>query len=260
LTPSGETLLAEAVKKQQYINFSRMHPSLVFLKDKDEISLAFAQVAMAVRYLYNNFPAGTVRRLLEALRENNEKKAFASSLHLSVEQFEKKYTDYIATLPLKETKGTFSDQATYQAPSEEECVGADLRGRIRTADRMRTLGRYAAAAIEYEKALTVEPENPVLLLKYARALAAQGRYNDAIAKLNYAVAKNPYYVTSFEELGALALQQQDLATAARALEEALAINPYNPTTHQNLVIIYTKQGNTAAAEREFTVLLLLSYQ
>jgi tetratricopeptide (TPR) repeat protein len=136
------------------------------------------------------------------------------------------------------------------------------RDYVRLGDRFRMSlspekGSYDLALAEYEKALKIEPYNPVALAKASRMYFALGISSRAVSVLSLCIEKNPNYVTPYELLGEWYLSTGDYTRAVSLLAEALAINPYNPLTHINLARSYMAAGRQEDARGEFSNALIL---
>ncbi len=224
LTPGQKTALKDAQEKDTLIPFARMSPSMVYLKNQDEVSLAFAQVSYAVDKLIQEKSGKKFVGFLQTLKKKDFAKAFSDSFGWDLPAFGEWWQAQLKGETWEKTKGALSDEVRFEAMDENDVVGADVQGRLRIADRMRKQGHIEAALIEYEKALKEEPDNGVLLLKAARTHLALGQENEAREKLKWAVQKNPNYVTIRIELAKLLPQKE----AMIHLEEAKAINPFDP--------------------------------
>jgi tetratricopeptide (TPR) repeat protein len=257
LSAAGKDRLGEAMKRSALVSFKKMHPSLVYLKDQDEIALAFSEVATAVQFLKARSGAAKLAALLSDMEYLDEKAAFRHTLGITPEQFEKKWKSYLNTLGLKPSPGALPDRVRFEALDEEACVGADQRGLLRLGDQMRAIGRPEAAIIHYEKALAAEPSNPIILLKLARAALAREDMAKAETCLKTAIEKNPGYVTPYQVLGELYFKQQEHEKAILVLREAVAINPFHPQTHYCLSRSYLATGDYPNARTELQIVTLL---
>ena len=257
MTAAGETQICKALKSDTLVPFGRMAPSLVYLKNQDEISLAFAEVSVAIRFLQEKFGHAALNTLLQALVTENENNAFKRATGLSTGKFEGEWKKYLRMLPLAESPGVLNDQVQFARKQEDDFIGADQRGQVRLGDDLRRIGRMDAALVHYEKALAAEPANPVILLKAARALIALGETQKAEQKLEEAVRKNPNYVTPYQALGELYMKAQNYGKAAAAYTEALAINPYHPATHRDLSRCYLALNKPQEAHRELQITAIL---
>jgi tetratricopeptide (TPR) repeat protein len=257
LTPDAENHLLGARANGSFVSLKKMHPSIVYLKDQDEMALAFAEVACAVGYMRRDFGPGVVAALLKNMGETGFESSFKKTFSESDGTFETKLHRYIAALPLKESQGVLADGVTFKKSSDEEYVGADARGLLRLGDRMRQAGRADAALVHYEKALATEAANPVILLKIARAQIAVGNAAAAGKRLEEAIEKNPHYVTPYRVLGELYYRQADYRAAADALRHAIAINPFDPDSHRLLARCYNAENDGKNAVYELKAAIVL---
>jgi hypothetical protein len=258
ISAGGKNQLGEALKNNTLVSFKRMHPSMVFLKDQDEIALAFCEVASAVQFLKARYGDTALPSLLTVMAQYDEKTAFKRTLGHPEDAFEKRWKEHLRTLELTSSPGAMHDTVQFTDLNEAECIGADQQGLVRLGDRMRAIGRPDAAIIQYEKALAAEPANPVILLKLARASLAAGNAARAEECLSTAVAKNPRYVTPCQVLGEMYFKQNNFERAINTLQEAAAINPFHPETHFFLSRSYLAKGEYVKAKTELRALLLLN--
>ncbi|MFH1368821.1 MAG: tetratricopeptide repeat protein [Elusimicrobiota bacterium] len=254
MSPDGENHLYDARKNNKFISFKRMYPSLVYLDTQDDMSLAFAEVSSAVKFMTEEYGGAAVGSLLENIASaKDDKSGFKKALGLSQESFEGKWKKYLAGAGLHTHSGIMSDQPRFSNFDENEFIGADLKGHIRLGDKMRADNLFEAAIAQYDKALQQEPSNPVVLLKIARALNSAGRIDAAELRLKEAVDANPGYVTPYQVLGELYYGQKRYDEAARILNEAVSINPFHPLTHELLALSYNALGASAKAEMEYRI-------
>lgn len=255
LSPDGENHLFEARKNKKLITFKRMHPSIVFLDTQDDISLAFAEVSSAVKFMKESRGNDIVGKLLQELAAAKDERAgFRKALGTGQEGFESEWKKYLAGLPLRLRSGAMTDQPRFASFDENEFIGADIKGNIRLGDKLRRSGLYEASAAEYEKALERQPDNAVVLLKAARAYMGAGQAESAERKLLAAVEANPGYVTPFQQLGEFYLSRNSHAEAAAMLSESVAINPFYPSAHEQLAASYSALGLVEKARMELNIL------
>lgn len=253
LTAHQKTALIEAREKGELVPFERMSPSMVYLKDQEQVSLAFAQVSHAVDLLVRERGLKGYSRFLKRLSDAPFETAFRKVFGMTPPEFEARWKEALAKEPWEKSRGAMSDEIRFVALSEDEAIGADARARVRFGDLMRARGQVEPALMEYEKALVEEPDNAVILLKAARSLLSLGRTDDARRKLRRAVEKNPNYGTPWIELAGLV----EPAEAVSCLLEANAINPFDPRIHAMLSGAFAKLGEGEKAEREDAVARLL---
>ncbi len=228
LTPYSINVLAKATVSKNLIPFSRMSPSLIYLKDQDEIALAFAEVSEAVAFLRETFGGPALKELIGELAVSGENDSFKTVLGMTAKKFSQLYVDHLEKADFPETAGAFNELSTIKTgSSENDFIGADLKEQIKIADEMRLTRRYAPAVEEYVKALKKQPNNPVLCVKLAKAFVGLKREKDAIATLRDAIEANPNYVTPYQVLGELYFNRGKFPEAVDTLQEAIAINPFH---------------------------------
>ncbi len=236
LTPDQKTKLKEALESDTLVPFARMSPSMVYLKDQEQVSLAFSQVSYAVSTLVADRGLPAFAAFLRALQKKSFAAAFKDNYKLTVIEFEAVLRKRLSEEKWEKSKGTMSDEVTFTTPTEQDMIGADSQAQVRLGDRMRRQGLMEAALIEYEKALAVEPDNATILLKAAKTHIALRQTDQAITKLRRATDKNPNYVTPHVELALLVGPEE-----ARAhINEAIAINPFDPRIPQVLEMLDSK--------------------
>ena len=89
------------------------------------------------------------------------------------------------------------------------------------------------------------------------ALLEQGRYPEALNKLNQALTMAPVNALILYRIGLVHLETNQLAAALAAFERALAYEPANARTHNNRGSCLEMMGHTAAAEAGYRRALTL---
>ncbi|OVE76783.1 hypothetical protein BVX98_04795, partial [bacterium F11] len=179
LSPNQKTKLLEALEEERLIEFKRMSPSLVYLKDQDEVSLAFSQVSHAIESLMKDHGERKFVKFLKLMRKKTFPKAFSTIYQITPPEFEVVWQGKLSEEKWDKTKGALSDDIFFEEIDEDVVIGANVKGKVRLGDRMRKKGLFEAALIEYKKALEEEPDNAIVLLKAARAELALKRGDDA---------------------------------------------------------------------------------
>jgi hypothetical protein len=88
-------------------------------------------------------------------------------------------------------------------------------------------GEGTRAATLFAEALTIRPEDPVLVLGAGAAAHIQGKTDLAVKRLKQALAIKPGLLEASRMLGAIAYSTGDLPLAIRTYEEALKHSPRN---------------------------------
>jgi Flp pilus assembly protein TadD len=89
-------------------------------------------------------------------------------------------------------------------------------------------------------------------------LAEQGKFAEAIAAFNQAIAIYPTFENAHNNLGLALSSQNQFAEAEAAFKEALAINPQNEETYNNLGIALGSQGNFTEAVTVFNTAIQIN--
>ena len=106
-----------------------------------------------------------------------------------------------------------------------------------------------AAAIEYEKALSVGGQEPFVAGKLARTLVELGKYDRAIELAAPLVAADDRDAVPAVTLGMAHAARHEWPEAIAAYEQALRVSPFDPTTRCGLAEAYN-QTSDARASRE----------
>lgn len=100
-----------------------------------------------------------------------------------------------------------------------------------------------------------QPASLPVNLQAAESLIQQGRFDEAKAKIEEELHRNPSSVEGYNLLGLLYSEQRDYTSAVDAFQHALKIAPSSTKTHNNLGNIYVAQGKADLAEKEFRTTL-----
>jgi len=116
-------------------------------------------------------------------------------------------------------------------------------GRVRTQE-----GDTAGAFKVLDKALSLKPNLARANYFYARNLKEEGKYDEAIAKLQSAVQQYPRDRVVRNELGRIFFLQKKYSDAVKEFEITLTIDPEDLQAHYNLMLCYNGLGDDAKAE------------
>lgn len=103
------------------------------------------------------------------------------------------------------------------------------------------------AVAEYERAIGLEPENPVLRANFAKVLWHLGRRDDAREQLETAAAQDPGDAVTLVELGLLLRDYGEYAASAERLRSAAASAPELPEPSYHLAVTLMKWADVLAA-------------
>ena len=268
LTPSNQTLLAQALDKNKFVGFKEMEPSLIHLGTPEEVQLAYAEAASAIDFMVNRKGQATIHELLSEVRKRPTWEAIEKVLGISFEAFEIQWKEFLRGKGLKEIEGSRVRKLKVKGNQKEDEATVELkeiqsvvaRNRTHLGDRLRERGRMVAAITEYRRALQASPYSLIILNKLARVLTYRERYEDALPLLKKAQALEPDHVSTYIQLGRLYHATKNYSDARIALEEAIQINPFNPTIYRLLYEIYAALGEQDQAEKSKATLKKLMSQ
>jgi tetratricopeptide (TPR) repeat protein len=258
----NEHLLAMALKKGRLITFEEMHPSMALLPSQEAAATAFAEVYAFVAFLHGRVGYGGIRGVLERIRDGRtERRAIAEVLDTSWEDAQLEWKKYLKALPLRlspqlAARGGAHKIRLRKSEGDEENVGVEAiveekaRKHARLGGLLRTRGRLAGAATEYEKALALGPGDAFLAAKLARTYLELGSPEKAIAVIEAIPDRDEEDAGPETTLGSAYLESKDLAKAEQHLGAALRVQPFDPAVRCGLAEVYSATGREALAERE----------
>jgi tetratricopeptide (TPR) repeat protein len=256
LTPGNQTLLVQALEKNQFVGFKKMEPSLIHLETPEQVQLAYAEAASAVDFINTSKGRTGIRGLLAALNQKSTPEAIENMFGLSFDVFEAQWKGFLKKKGLKPIEGSRvrKFRVKKDAKEDEEAVelkeiqSAVARNRTHLADQLLGRGRAAAAANEYQRALQVSPHSPVILNKLGRLFIQLNRLDDARESLKKALDVDPDSANTYVQLGRAHHAAKNYREAQLVLDEAVQINPYNPMIFRLLAESYAALGDSQKAQ------------
>ena len=256
LTPANETLLANAVERQEFVSFKDMEPSLIRLETPQQVQLAYAEVASAVDYIQQAKGPSGIREVLSLVNRLSTAEAIEAVMGVPLEGFEADWRRFVEGQGLKVVPGSrlrrfkVAEEGDAPPPVDLSEIQSEIaRNRTHLGDRLRQRGRLRAAGAEYRRALRAGPNSTVILNRLGETLIHSRKYGDALPHLQKARYLDPDQVHTLYLMGRLHHEAGDHGRAWRALQEALQINPFHPGVYQVLVRIYEATGDDAAARK-----------
>jgi tetratricopeptide (TPR) repeat protein len=257
LTPANQTLLVQALEKNQFVGFKNMEPSLIRLETPEQVQLAYAEAASAVDFINQSKGKAGIRELLLTLHDKPTPDAIATVFGMSFDVFESRWKNFLKSKGLKEIEGSRvrrlkvkKDQREDEETVElKEIQSAVARQRTYLGDQILGKGRPEAAAHEYQRALQASPNSPIILSKLGRVLIQMSRFDEALPPLKKALEIEPDSANSYVLLGRVYNATKNYPEGRSALEEAVQINPFNPLIYRLLVDIYGALGDQAQAQQ-----------
>jgi tetratricopeptide (TPR) repeat protein len=257
LTPANQTLLVQALEKNQFVGFKNMEPSLIRLETPEQVQLAYAEAASAVDFINQSKGRAGIRELLATLHDKPTPQAVEKVFGMSFDVFESRWKNFLKSKGLKEIEGSRvrklrvkKDQREDEEAVElKEIQSAVARQRTHLGDQILGKGRPEAATREYQRALQASPNSPIILSKLGRVLIQMNRFDEALPPLKKALDVDPDNVNSYVQLGRVYHATKSYPDGRSVLEEAVQINPFNPVIYRLLADIYTALGDQDKARQ-----------
>ena len=257
LTPANQTLLVQALEKNQFVGFKKMEPSLIHLESPEQVQLAYAEAASAVDFI-NQSKGGTgMRDLMAALHEKPTPEAIENVFGMSFDVFELRWKSFLKGKGLKEIEGSRVRKLKVKKDQKEdeeivelkEIQSAVARQRTHLGDQILAKGRAEAAVREYQRALQASPHSPIILNKLGRVLIRMNRNEEALAPLKQALEVEPDNAGTYVQLGRIYHAAKKYQESRGVLEQALQINPFNPVIYRLLIDVYQALGEQEKARQ-----------
>lgn len=260
-----QSLLATAVKDDEFVPFEKFARSMAYLDSGSEAALAFAQVATMVAFLQSKAGDQAFPTLMDRLANGETAEEAVASLagYGSFYNFKSDWKDYIRKMPLVQEQleaapialdgagGDFSDD-----PLLSNRV--DLAKHVRLGDLLFQQNFYDAALIEYAKASKGEDTpSPNILSKEATCLLKLKRREEAINKLIKAEQLYPEHAVVLSTVAKFQETEGQTQKAIKAWETVHLINPYQTEMHESLIRLYQKTGNKEQEQEHLDYLNIL---
>lgn len=245
-----EEALLSAAGGDRLVSFTRMEPSLVYLKDEAEISLAFTQVALAMEQMRER-----VGPLLDAVaRGDNFESAFRRVYGKTLKQFEsqlweswRRQTAQKTRRPASGALRTVLAMDEGKKTNEELYLGPQAQHLLNLGDRLRVKGSSEAALALYRQARELEPLNPYVLSRLARALMALSHRPEAEKTARDLIEANPHWPAGYELMGSFYEDMGLYAEAIAQYDRYFTFNPYHLELYKKIAFLYIDLGETVKA-------------
>ena len=123
--------------------------------------------------------------------------------------------------------------------------------RAKLADAYRETNDTGRAVGEYIRAADLLPDNIPLQLVAIRAFLTSARFEDAKARAEQVLRRDPKNAVAEALLGSALVGLKDMDGAERETEDAIQLDPANAGVQLKLAALKVTQGNAAAAEAAF---------
>jgi tetratricopeptide (TPR) repeat protein len=190
-------------------------------------------------------PITVVAQDTKELRVIGKKESAPAAQVVTVKQDWTRWNDYGIGLFLQgdlRNAGMAFEKVTQADPQNPD--GWVNIGRVRAQE-----GDNAAAVQVLDKALALKPGLARANYFYARVLKEDGKYDEAIAKLQSVLQQYPRDRVVWNELGRIYFLQKKYSEAVKAFQSTLTIDPEDLQAHYNLMLCYNGLGDDAKAEQ-----------
>jgi tetratricopeptide (TPR) repeat protein len=181
----------------------------------------------------------------------------ADAMGVTFDDFLAGWKAYLAARPLPVGGETelrrlrFRDDPAGASGEWAEIADERARGFARLGEILRERGHWAAARVEYGKAMQrVGPRYTVLVNKFALAALRSGREQEAEALLSQAARNHPSYPALQVSLGRVRVKRKEWKGAREAFLLANRVDPFDPEIHAGLAAAARAEGDEAIASRE----------
>jgi len=113
------------------------------------------------------------------------------------------------------------------------------------------------AFVQYEKSLTLNPDNIRVRYKKGLVLVLGGLEKDAIDEFKKVLKKEPNYALAYQGLGQAFLEARTYDKAEKNLKKAFELNPKLWKSHNLLGLVYDRQGKHGQAIYEYAAAIRL---
>ena len=255
LTPANQTLLVQALEKNQFVGFKNMEPSLIHLDTPEQVQLAYAEAASAVDFINQSKGKAGIHDLLSTLVDKPTPEAIEKVFGISFNDFDARWKSFLKGKGLKEVEGSRVRKLKVKKDQKEdeevvelkEIQSAVARQRTYLGDQFLSKGRTVAAANEYRRALQGSPRSAIILNKLGRVLIQMNRMDEALTSLTQALEVDPDNANTYVQLGRIYTASKKYKEGVNVLEEALQINPFNPAIFRMLSDVYGSLGEPEKA-------------
>lgn len=252
--PSSEALLVRAAREGRLLPFESFHPSIAMLPSQEDAALAFAQVSTLIAIFHGRNGDDGLRRLLaEVARDVDPRAAIAAIESTPFETFYELVFEDVKRRPTPPTAPEMLPlRFTRRGPVPEDDV-RDVRVReaarhVRLGDMLWSAGRAGAAAVEYERAATAAPGDPIVGSRLARAALEAGQPDRAIAASRRIIERYPTHAPAWAVLAQAQRLKNENEAAVSSAFEAIRQNPFDPAPHCVLAEAFTDVRGRASAE------------
>ncbi len=252
--------LLDAKENDKIIHFDNFVGSLVYLDSQEQVTLAFNQLSDFVDYLISNYGVDKYKDFLFSYKNKTSGKENYYKIFL--EHFDDIYKNWLLSLEtkkdiVKDYKGAKSDIKFFGEQDINNLIGLNIEEYIKLGDKYYNIKNYKIALYQYEKALSIEPYNPVVMTKVARVNMEIKKYSQVEKILLDCININPNYVSAYELLFEFYYLNGQFDKIIKLYEIILDINPFNYNIRKKIAEVYSDLGKINAAIIEYEMVKIL---
>jgi tetratricopeptide (TPR) repeat protein len=235
-----------------------MHPSLAKLPTQEQASLAFAEVQSLVRHVLRRAGLPALRAALARVRDGETAEAAVGrALGTSWFRLFDQWRTELASRRTAPEAARVLVRRFREGGGDDSDDAGEIRERraqrlVRLGDLLWERQRRPAAAIEYEAAVRITPDEPIVANRAARALLETGQAAQVEARLAPTLSVYADFPLSWIHLGRARAATGDVNGAAEAFTRAVGLNPFDPEVACSLERLERARGNEPAADRAAT--------
>lgn len=259
IPPGDREELLLAAQEGRLVRFARMEPSMVYLDNEAQISLAFTQVALGVKKLEP--------KLHELIRLSAQGLPFDKALKKvtgrRLEDFENalwhEWREEAAKTKIKKSGALRTVLSMGSEPAPETLyLGPKSAQLLSLGDQLRAKGNLSAALRLYEQAKEQEPLNPYILSRIARAQSALGSSDQALKTAEELTRANPRWPPGHEIIGEILESRSHYQEAIKAYVQYFDFNPYHQELYRRVAFLHIDLGEPLSAKPYLEKALILN--
>lgn len=210
----------------------------------------------AVNFLTAEFGEDKRRELLTAFRRLPD--PFLTVLGIAEPEFEIKWVESLnefTETPTGADRGALGPSIMFDTTDDLVLTNDNVRPLLSRGDVLLKKGAVSDAVIEYKKAVDLQPDNGVALVRLAQVYEKERKWDGARDLFIRAKTHNPSYAPSFVGLGQMYFDEGRYEEAQSLLQDAIEIRPFDPLIHETLGLIAVDVGNFSLARQSLGLAL-----
>jgi len=245
-------LLDNATLQRQWLPLDRIEKGLLSLGNAASVQLAFAELAAFIAWTTERKGEDAVARLVAEMRGGDAEIAFLRVVGARPgEWFQAFLEERSAGLAGGRQDPRLGVVIREDLGGRMPDLSPELESRVRLADRLAEGGRLSAAATLLREVLAASPVlSPEVIGRLARVLRQAGRNDEALAAMDQAAMDEEEHPWLARERGLALAAAGRFEEAVEPLLTFIRADPWDPESHRVLARAYRAAGKPDLAERE----------